>query len=144
MGHSQGLLVSSSSLGLRPELPCSMTWCDSRKRERKEGARSRTEEFGSLLKWLSSTFQSACGSRTVGLHDTSPCSKPHLGSGLVEHALDEVVVELELGGDGVDHLALSPAHFLQPPHVVSVSGPVLAVARHLEVQFIDFDPQNHQ
>ena len=46
MGHSQGRLVISPSLGFRPELPCSMTRCDSMKRERKEGAKSRTEEFG--------------------------------------------------------------------------------------------------
>ena len=75
--------------------------------------------------------------------------------GAGQHALDEVVVELELGGDGVDHLALPPAHDLQPPHVVSVPGPVLAVARHLQVELIKFGnktrelrilvayPQNH-
>ena len=48
MGHSQGLLVSSPSLGLRPELPCSMTWCDSRKRERKERGRSRVDHLSKL------------------------------------------------------------------------------------------------
>ena len=57
----------------------------------------------------------------------------------MEHALDEVVVELELGGDGVDHLALLPAHDLQAPHVGSVPGPVLAIARRLEVELINFD-----
>ena len=58
--------------------------------------------------------------------------------GAGQHALDEVVVELELGGDGVDHLALLPAHDLQPP-VGSVPGPVLAIARRLEVELINFD-----
>ena len=46
-----------------------------------------------------------------------------------QHALDEGVVELELGGDGVDHLAVPSAHDLRPPHVVSVPGPVLAASQ---------------
>ena len=84
MGHSQGLLVISPSLGFRPELPCSITWWDSRNLDRKEGASSRTEELGSFMKWLSSTFHMELGSLTVGLQLTSPCSKPHLGRVLVE------------------------------------------------------------
>ena len=49
--------------------------------------------------------------------------------GAGQHALDEGVVELELGGDGVDHLAVPSAHDLRPPHVVSVPGPVLAASQ---------------
>ena len=143
MGHSQGLLVSSPSLGLRPELPCSMTWCDSRMHEREEGARSRTEEFGSL----SSTFQSACGFRTVRLHETSPYSKPHLGSGLVDQVSRHLTKEWWNLSLVVTVLTTSPS---RPPTIsgrhtsLASPDPFSPQASHLEVEFIDFDPQNYQ
>ena len=57
--------------------------------------------------------------------------------GAGEDALDEVVVELELGGHSVHHLPLLPADDLEPPDVVGVAGPVLPVAGHLEVSLAD-------
>ena len=51
-----------------------------------------------------------------------------------QHALQEVVVQPDLGGQRLDDVAVAPAIDLHPPHVVRVAGAVLVLRLHLKSQ----------
>ena len=47
-------------------------------------------------------------------------------------------MELEFGGDGIDHLSLLASNDLQSPDVIGISSSILSVSSNLEVSLADW------
>ena len=66
----------------------------------------------------------------------SPLGQRFGGAG--EDTFDKVVMELELGGDGIDHLPLLASDDLQSPDVIGISSSILSVSSNLEVSLTNW------